>query len=318
MENKTRSLEFGLQAAPTVEPQLSNVEEAVFHREPGVPAELSAVEPSIAERGQAGGLIENPEFIFVDGKELRQSSSVKDLREGCMFFGINQSGSKKKLFERLCHFLETQYKRDAVKFSESLQRKMAGPQATVQTRPEDMPDEKQQHLHEVTHLPFASWCSVCARAKSREDKTWANADFLVEDTSTPVIPVQLDWCFLGKDCPALCVVDSRTRCGNVFPTTTKGAFRQAAEVAVKFSLDLGDVSMVVFVYHATGAVATGRFQHNQEPTTKGGANTRRSKANTLAESRGTHKCPRTIARFPREPGLAQGLSEKKGPRNIKP
>ena len=174
--------------------------------------------------------MECPESVFVNGQELNEESPVKFLREACEYFGVNQSGSKRKLFERLCHYIEMQYKRDAIVVSESLRKKMLVPELSVQKAPDPLPGEEEQARHAVMQLPFQSWCSVCVKAKSREDKSSQNSDIDKEDTGIPSI--QMDWSFLGKDCPALCTLDTRTRFCNVFPTTTKGAYRQAAEAAV--------------------------------------------------------------------------------------
>ena len=83
------------------------------------------------------------------------------------------------------------------------------------------------------------------RSKSKEDRALQNTDFEQEDSGVPTI--QMDWSFLGKDCPALCMLDTKTRYSSVFPTTTKGAYRQAAEAAVRFSLELGYLKEVIFV-----------------------------------------------------------------------
>ena len=47
--------------------------------------------------------VEIPEKIYVEGLELSATSSVHDLRRICRFFGINQSGSKRKMYERIVH-----------------------------------------------------------------------------------------------------------------------------------------------------------------------------------------------------------------------
>ena len=118
----------------------------------------------------------------------------------------------------------------------------------MQTPAEELPDEKEIKSHEVTHLPFRNWCSICVRTKSREDRTVQNADFEKENTGIPTI--QLDWCFLGRNCPALVMIDSSTRYGCVSPTASKAAFRTAADGAISFSLELGHVSEVTFVMDA--------------------------------------------------------------------
>ena len=132
----------------------------------------------------------------MNGQELNEDSPVKFLREACEFFGVSQSGSKRKLFERLCNYIEMQYKRDAVVVSENLRKKMLVPELSVQKAPDSLPAEEEQARHAVTHLPFQSWCSICVKAKSREDKSSQSTDFDKEDTGIPSI--QMDWRFLAK------------------------------------------------------------------------------------------------------------------------
>ena len=122
---------------------------------------------------------------------------------------------------------------------------MQEPSLSVQKPADPLPDEAEQERHAVTHLPFQSWCSVCVRSKSKEDRTLQNTDFEQEDSG--VLTIQMDWSFLGKEFPALCMLDTKTRYSSVFPTTTKGAYRQAAEAAVRFSLELGYLKEVIFV-----------------------------------------------------------------------
>ncbi len=60
-----------------------------------------------------------------------------------------------------------------------------------------MPDHPEQCRHALTHVPFQSWCSVCVRAKSREDShlqrpTWEKETIIVDEPPL----VQMDFTIL--------------------------------------------------------------------------------------------------------------------------
>ena len=81
------------------------LEEVIFEREPVVPLELETAPPcKLMNPGWSGGLTEQPEVPWINGKQLTVESRVKDLADACAFLGINQSGSKRKLYNRLCTF----------------------------------------------------------------------------------------------------------------------------------------------------------------------------------------------------------------------
>ena len=159
---------------------------------------------------------------------------------------MNASGSKSRLYDRLCAYLFQQYQKDVDRAKNSLQKQMLGPQPQLQEKAVDKPtDERELERHATTHLPFAAWCDVCVKTKSREDRTLQSADLETEQLADPHI--QMDWMYLGRSCPALVLVDAATRFGAILPTRTKGAWRAVAEFCVKFSLELNYLDNVVFV-----------------------------------------------------------------------
>ena len=80
---------------------LEKQEVHVFPSEPAVRRELRDV-PMLGAKGTAGGHEEQLESVWVNGRELKRDSRVKDLQDGCNFLGINPSCSKSKLYDRLC------------------------------------------------------------------------------------------------------------------------------------------------------------------------------------------------------------------------
>ena len=73
----------------------------LFGKEPAGPEELHDLE-MLEPRGFAGGRQEQPESIWVNGRELTKESKVKNLQEACNFYGISAGGAKSKLYDRLC------------------------------------------------------------------------------------------------------------------------------------------------------------------------------------------------------------------------
>ena len=132
----------------------------LFRRESEIPVELQGA-PSMHF---SGGHEEQPESLWINGKEVSKQSKVRDLQDACNFLGVNASGSKTKLFDRLCSYFSREHKKDIESIKHNLQQQMLGPQAKIQTKGAEKPDDpKIIERHEVTHLPLAPWCDSCLK-----------------------------------------------------------------------------------------------------------------------------------------------------------
>ena len=67
------------------------------------------------------------------------------------------------------------------------------------------PSEQQRQVHNMTHLPFRSWCPHCVHGKAKEQQSVKSTD------RQPVI--QVDYCFVttgkdshGSECPQITVL----------------------------------------------------------------------------------------------------------------
>ena len=170
----------------------------IFPSEPVVPVELQ--DAPMVGRGTAGGHQEQPESVWVNGKELSRESKVPDLQDGCNYLGINASGPKAKLYDRLCAYFSKQYQKDIERAATHLQKLEKGSEVRTQEKKAERPsDPNEVERHEVTHLPFAAWREACLETKSREDRTIQSTDAEVEDPGVPHI--QMDWMYLGRSCP---------------------------------------------------------------------------------------------------------------------
>ena len=80
----------------------------------------------------------------------------------------------------------------ALEFFEGEPEAEAGRRNPVKMQDPQLPSEEEVKCHELTHLPYRSWCSHCVRGKGRAiDHRKQNRD--------PKIPeVHVDYCFLGS------------------------------------------------------------------------------------------------------------------------
>ena len=106
--------------------------------------------------------------ITVNGVGLSMESTLGALRAGCKFLNLSQSGSKQRCFQRLQGYVQKE--RLASEVEVARQAESDGTrEPNMQFLPEP-PSEEARLLHEITHLPFASWCPHCVAMKSVPDQ----------------------------------------------------------------------------------------------------------------------------------------------------
>ena len=112
------------------------------------------------------------------------------------------------------------------------------------------PTKQERILHELTHLPFRSWCSFCVSCKSKMDSLH-HVNPQPERREYPVI--QLDYAY-GKVTPGipaatiLVGIDCQSKMLTAFPAETKGTnLRGQAEHITRFSLMLNHVDKIEIV-----------------------------------------------------------------------
>jgi hypothetical protein len=104
--------------------------------------------------------------------------------------------------------------------------------APVAPSPEDV------LLHNLTHLPFRSWCSTCVRAKSRESHA-------LPSSTQPVI--QLDYSFMTSESDPtvqvtlLNAIDLTTKLGMSCAVPRKGRSRNAKAELKRFIFEVGRI-----------------------------------------------------------------------------
>ncbi|CAE7839842.1 unnamed protein product [Symbiodinium sp. CCMP2592] len=127
-----------------------------------------------------------PDEIEVQGVTIRPTDTLKTMREACTLVGIGKSGGKQAVYARLHNFCK-RYELQQ-KF-----REPSGPEPNV-LPPVREPTEDERQRHEVTHLPYASWCSYCQMHKARDDM---HKD--VDVTQRGISILSFDFAFTGRE-----------------------------------------------------------------------------------------------------------------------
>ena len=224
----------------------------VFPHEALVPMEVQGEVHPLVREETGGGLDPVFDSVHVDGQELWSTSPIRDLQHACHHLGISTSGTKQKLFERICGYFSRKSIDDVDEITGRLRQGLEGPQANVRHGVRE-PTDDERRRHDALHLPFAEWCEVCVQTKGKEDHSPPSADFVQEPTDKPQI--QMDYFYLSQNQPALALLDVWSRYGRVLPVQSKGAFKHVAEAAVRFLLELNylhdEVVYVMDVERAT-------------------------------------------------------------------
>ena len=105
------------------------------------------------------------------------------------------------------------------------------------------PTPHERALHELTHIPYRTWCSHCVRAKAKQ-----NASHTIVDKA-PVI--QLDYCFMqtaeetGTRVTVLTAIDIQTGMPMATVVTQKGVTKHALYELRSFIYETGRTYGVV-------------------------------------------------------------------------
>ena len=210
----------------------------------------------------SGGRPEIAEDVaFVDPDELRiqideawfdKETKLKDLQEVCKQLGLATSGSKIKVLRRLQSYKHHQEEKMAYEvaqrlFSES--RREAIPLTTPK-----LPSRHEQELHQLTHLPFQSWCQQCVATRSREDPRTKEDQADRKDRGRPVISFDYGFTYT-TGAPedrqwgtALYVAESESKATMCIPVQAKGSasLKQVTEELTRFSMQVCNTQPIIF------------------------------------------------------------------------
>ena len=205
----------------------------------GTPRPQPALPESIAVQ-------QSRDVVTVAGVQVRKDSAIAVLRAACSFLEVSQSGSKSKLWSRVLATLDKQAMLAEKQLSDAVLQESVEPARPVTSAAP--PGEDEVKRHELTHIPFQSWCTACNMAKGRADSHRADPTTL-QHREFPVI--SFDYCFTGKSGEALdgasdgqkltavVVHDSHSNAVHCIPVHGKHQGRYVAKQIINFISFLG-------------------------------------------------------------------------------
>eukprot|EP00435_Cladocopium_sp_Y103_P043647 s2238_g12.t1 len=186
---------------------------------------------------------ETAERIVVGEEPIYETSSIEKLRRAARYLRVSSSGSKKKIFQKIREAHVTGLRMQALEAARQEYEAM-DPTPRFADAPKQ-PSAMERKMHEVTHLPFRSWCAFCVQAKPRGDYKKRST---AEERSNRSFPtVQTDLFMMSSGMAVLLMVDEWTKYIGVEPLRNRNAGVIGAVLA-RFcsSLSLFDVLEVAF------------------------------------------------------------------------
>ena len=145
--------------------------------------------PPILPQGDVVGV--QQDSVVVDGVVLTMESTIAFLRAACKHVGISQSGSLKMFRRLVSHFEQKQL--EVIYASHPVI-------PVVQPRPQQLAtppaDFATISLHELTHLPYEPWRSVCVSNKGRPEAHVSNP---ARQTERSISVISFDFSYTGKE-----------------------------------------------------------------------------------------------------------------------
>ncbi|CAE7253745.1 RE1 [Symbiodinium sp. CCMP2456] len=162
----------------------------------GDSAEPELIEQRVLPDVEEGEPRERPsDTVTVQDVVLSAQSSIQALKAACEHLQLKTSGSKTRLFLRIQGYLEKQQialQQDMASDARSGEERR--PQAQPLPRP---PSEAERLIHEITHLPYASWCPHCISMRAMPDRSEA-----AQQPPRDVPTVSFDFFYTGYDAEA--------------------------------------------------------------------------------------------------------------------
>ena len=212
--------------------------------------ELEAAGPPTAPEAVAIPVEEvlQDEITLYDGFTLTRNSKVADLRVGCQWVGISQSGSKQKMFERIARSHAQALKRAELEVA--LQQYQSDTAHAEVVPIPKQPTARERALHETTHLPYRAWCPHCVATRSYGDHHETATDpQKASEREHPVIQADFFHCEErgpGEDNNSkyvLLMVDTWTRYVHAEPLKVRNK-KSVGEILARFIGSLGHVGTV--------------------------------------------------------------------------
>ena len=191
------------------------------------------------------------DMVMVNGVELTPESSLKALKAGCTYHSLSTSGSKVKCFTRLLNHQKQQELEVIHSAVEHSMKELSRvPKAMDLKVP---PSEAEVQQHNLTHLPYAPWCSSCVCFRARADKQLKSDGARRAGVAT----VSFDFCYTKavpdsmaeKDVDtmiSLVMIDSATEYLHSVPLRSKNQWNLMVRELLGFTGILGHSEIVFY------------------------------------------------------------------------
>ena len=129
------------------------------------PEKLSQAYPGgVLASDDAGGIawiFDNKESLVINGNVVTANSSLAMLRTCAEFMGISRGGAKEALWTRLNQAVQKHEHHMMFETANRLYREEQLYKGLVPQQAPRVPSNEERVLHEMTHLPYRSWCDFC-------------------------------------------------------------------------------------------------------------------------------------------------------------
>lgn len=164
------------------------------HPQPVEVADGEEPDPAeVEEFAPGGGAADRP-------VELGPNSKVKDMKRRLRELHAPVWGSKEILWERVQqHEAQLKSRREVAeqlqRREEAINRDPESARVPIEITSPSPPTDEEREAHSLTHLPFAPWCEICLRSRTRDNP---HRSMPKEEEATalvgPVLPlVSMDW-----------------------------------------------------------------------------------------------------------------------------
>lgn len=202
----------------------------------------------------AGGIewiFDNKDSLVINGNVVTANSSLAMLRTCAEFMGISRGGAKEALWTRLNQAVQKHEHHMMFETANRLYREEQLDKGLVPQQAPRVPSNEERLLHEMTHLPYRSWCDFCVACKAEADpQRWLDP---APEGRRSIPSIEVDYAYgkIEANKPAITVllaVDTETKMLSAYAVQSKGMdLRGQAEHLVRFSLAMNYMDQMEIV-----------------------------------------------------------------------
>lgn len=191
--------------------------------------------------------------VMLDEDTLSMDTRLNDLQEWCRKLGLATSGSKMKCLKRLRKFKLMEEQKLAIDLSKRLYEESQREAIPLQVP--KLPSRVDQDIHNLTHIPFASWCQCCVATRAKEDARRDEERGDKKDRGKSVISFDHGFTFMqGEEeekqfGTCLYIAESETKAVHAVPVLAKGgvSLKQVTEEIVRFSMATSSRNSIILM-----------------------------------------------------------------------